>query len=220
MSDCCGDTACELEKLRSNQRRVLVSVLLINSLLFLVELISGLVASSTALLADSLDMLGDALVYGFSLYVVARDDLWKARSATIKGWVMMLFGIAVLAHTLYKIAFPQVPSFAIIESSALLALIGNTACLLLLWRHRGDDINMRSIWLCSRNDIIANVSVLGAGVFVWVFVSQIPDIVVGLGIAALFLRSAVSVLRDAASARKAAEQPAAEVQEVTALQQP
>ena len=220
MTSCCADTESELEKMRTNQRRVLVVVLLINSLLFLVEITAGLVASSTALLADSLDMLADALVYGFSLYVVSRDDLWKARSATIKGWVMMLFGISVLAHTFYKISFPQVPSFSIIESIALLALIGNTTCLLLLWRHRSDDVNMRSIWLCSRNDIIANVSVLAAGVCVWFFVSQIPDIVVGLGIAALFLRSAVSVLQDAAVARATALQPAAQLQEVTGLQQP
>ena len=146
MTSCCADTESELEKMQTNQRRVLVVVLLINSLLFLVEITAGLVASSTALLADSLDMLADALVYGFSLYVVSRDDLWKARSATIKGWVMMLFGISVLAHTFYKISFPQVPSFSIIESIALLALIGNTTCLLLLWRHRSDDVNMRSIW--------------------------------------------------------------------------
>ena len=115
----------------------------------------------------------------------------------------MIFGVSVLAHTIYKITFPHVPSFWIIESIALLALVGNATCLLLLWHHRGDDINMRSIWLCSRNDIIANVSVLIAGICVWAFASQIPDIVAGLGIAVLFLRSAVSVLRDAADGRAA-----------------
>lgn len=203
MSDCCANTQCEIDKLRLRQRNVLVAVLGINAVLFLVECAAGLIASSTALVADSLDMLGDALVYGFSLYVVTRNDLWKARSASVKGWIMFGFGVSVLAQALYKIVFPEVPSFQIIEAIGLLALAANSVCLGLLWRHRADDVNMRSVWLCSRNDIIANVSVLFAGVCVWALSSQWPDVVVGIGIAALFLKSAVTVLRDAASVKAA-----------------
>ncbi len=199
MSDCCANTQCEIDKLRLRQRNVLVAVLAINGLLFFVECAAGLLASSTALVADSLDMLGDALVYGFSLYVVARNDLWKARAASVKGWIMMGFGVFVLAQAGYKVLFPEVPSFQIIGVIGLLALTANSVCLGLLWRHRADDINMTSVWLCSRNDIIANVSVLFAGLCVWAFASQLPDVIVGVGIAVLFLKTAVKVLRDAAS---------------------
>ncbi len=203
MSDCCANTQCEIDKLRARQRNVLVAVLAINAIAFCVEATAGLLASSTALLADSLDMLGDALVYGFSLYVITRNDLWKARSASVKGWIMLGFGVFALVQAGYKIAHPMVPQYQIIGAIGLLALAANSVCLALLWRHRTDDINMRSVWLCSRNDIIANVSVLCAGVGVWVFASQWPDVVVGVGIAVLFLRTAVTVLRDAASIKVA-----------------
>ena len=208
MSDCCADTQCEIDKLRVRQRNVLVGVLGINAVLFVVESVAGLLASSTALVADSLDMLGDALVYGFSLYVIARSDLWKARAATAKGWVMMAFGVFVLAQAVYKLMFPEVPSAQIIGAIGLLALAANSLCLGLLWRHRTDDINMTSVWLCSRNDIIANVSVLFAGLCVWAFSSQLPDVFVGVGIAVLFVKTAVKVLRDAATAKGIAQKPA------------
>ena len=208
MSDCCADTQCEIDKLRVRQRNVLVAVLGINGVLFVIESVAGLLASSTALVADSLDMLGDALVYGFSLYVIARSDLWKARAATAKGWVMMAFGVFVLAQAVYKLMFPEVPSAQIIGAIGLLALAANSLCLGLLWRHRTDDINMTSVWLCSRNDIIANVSVLFAGLCVWAFSSQLPDVFVGVGIAVLFVKTAVKVLRDAATAKGIAQKPA------------
>src|SRR5262245_42884477 len=98
MSDCCSDTECKVSKLRERQRGVLVAVLAINCALFVVESAAGLWASSNALVADSLDMLGDALVYGFSLYVVVRDDLWKARAASVKGVIMLAFGVLSIAQ--------------------------------------------------------------------------------------------------------------------------
>jgi cation diffusion facilitator family transporter len=200
MSDCCSNAACQVEKLREHQRSTLTAVLVINGSMFAFEVVAGWLAGSTALLADSLDMLGDALVYGFSLYVVSRNDTWKAASALIKGGVMALFGIFVLAQVALKFVHPEVPQFETIGLVGLLALMANSVCLLLLWRHRAEDVNMRSVWLCSRNDIIANVSVLVAALGVWLVNSQWPDIIVGLGIALLFLRSAVHVLKDAIAA--------------------
>jgi cation diffusion facilitator family transporter len=197
MDDCCSNAACEIEKLRDRQRATLKAVLVINAIMFLVEIAAGLLAASTALIADSLDMLGDTLVYGFSLYVVARSDAWKAISALIKGGIMALFGFFVLAQAGYKLLHPQVPQFQTISLIGLLALAANSVCLALLWRHREEDINMRSVWLCSRNDIFANVSVLFAALGVWLVDSQWPDLVVGLGIAVLFLRSAFHVIRNA-----------------------
>ncbi len=186
-----------MEKLQGRQRVTLLWVLAINAGMFVFELTAGWLAGSTALMADSLDMLGDALVYGFSLYVVARDDGWKAASALLKGGVMALFGIFVLAQAGYKIFHPEVPVSAVIGGVGALALIANSVCLALLWRHRSEDVNMRSVWLCSRNDIIANVSVLGAALGVWLAGSQWPDVLVGIGIGVLFLRSAWHVLQDA-----------------------
>jgi Co/Zn/Cd efflux system component len=197
MADCCNDKACEIEALRDRQSSTLKIVLGINAVMFFVELMAGLLASSVSLVADSLDMLGDALVYGFSIYVVARGARMKAKAAFLKGGIMAAFGLFVFGQAMYKIFIPHIPVFETIGVIGVLALAANSLCLLLLWRHRADDINMSSVWLCSRNDIIANVAVLCAGIGVWLTQSGWPDILVGLGLTALFLRSAVFVLRGA-----------------------
>jgi Co/Zn/Cd efflux system component len=195
MEDCCSEKSCEIEALHKRQGSTLRVVLAINAVMFLVELTAGLLADSVSLVADSLDMLGDALVYGFSLYVIARGARMKAISALLKGGIMAVFGLFALSQAVYRIAVPQVPAFEAIGAIGLLALAANGLCLALLWRHRGDDINMSSVWLCSRNDIIANVSVLMAAAGVWYTASGWPDIVVGVALAVLFLRSAAFVLR-------------------------
>ena len=195
MADCCNDKACEIDALRSRQSSTLKIVLGINAVMFAVELTAGVLAGSVSLVADSLDMLGDALVYGFSLYVVARGPRMKAVSALIKGSIMAAFGLFVLGQAIYKIIVPQVPAFEAIGAIGVLALAANGLCLFLLWRHRADDINMSSVWLCSRNDIVANVSVLFAAVGVWLTGSGWPDLLVGLTLSALFFRSALFVIR-------------------------
>ena len=197
MTDCCNDKTCEIEALRAKQTSTLKAVLAINAVMFFVELAAGLAAGSVSLLADSLDMLGDALVYGFSIYAVAREARDKAISALLKGGIMAAFGLMVLAQAGYKSLYPHAPVVELIGSIGVLALAANCLCLALLWRHRADDINMSSVWLCSRNDIIANVSVLMAAVGVWRSGSGWPDIIIGVGLAGLFLRSAVFVLRGA-----------------------
>jgi len=203
MSDCCNDKACELEVLRNRQSSTLKIVLGINAVMFVVELAAGLIAGSVSLLADSLDMLGDALVYGFSIYIVARGTRWKAMGALFKGGIMAAFGLFVLGQVIYKMLFPHVPVFEAIGAIGLLALAANGLCLALLWRHRADDINMHSVWLCSRNDVGANISVLFAAAGVWLTRSGWPDILIGLALAILFLRSASSVVRRAAFELKA-----------------
>lgn len=197
----CGDHSCGIGELKGRQRTVLIKVLLINAIMFVVEITAGLLANSTALLADSLDMLGDSLVYGFSLYVIAREAKWQVISAFIKGVIMLAFGLFVFSEALYKIIYPVVPIAETMGVIGVMALVANVTCLMLLNFHRDDDINMYSVWLCSRNDIIANVSVLIAGVLVWLLDSGWPDIIVGLGIAGLFIRSAFLVLTAAAQQR-------------------
>jgi Co/Zn/Cd efflux system component len=196
MADCCNDKACEIEALRDRQSSILKIVLGINAVMFIVELTAGLLGHSISLVADSLDMLGDALVYAFSLYVVALGAAMKARAALFKGIIMAAFGFFVLGQAIYRIIYPQLPVFETIGAIGFLALAANGFCFYLLWRHRADDINMSSVWLCSRNDIIANISVLFAAAGVWISHSGWPDILVGLALAALFLRSALHVLSE------------------------
>lgn len=197
MANCCNDKACELDALRGRQSSTLKIVLAINAVMFVVELAAGLLGDSISLVADSLDMLGDAMVYGFSLYVVARSSTMKARAALFKGVIMAAFGLFVLGQAVYRIAYPQLPVYEAIGAIGLLALAANGTCFFLLWRHRADDINMSSVWLCSRNDIIANIAVLFAAVGVWLTHSGWPDILIGLALASLFLHSALHVLREA-----------------------
>jgi Co/Zn/Cd efflux system component len=191
MADCCHIGA----DIPERQRRVLRIVLAINLALFGVELGAGLLAHSTALLADAMDMLGDAFVYAFSLYVVARGVLWQARAAIVKGAMMAAFGAGLLAEVARKLAVGAVPASAVMGAVGGLALAANVTCLALLWRRRADDVNLRSAWLCSRNDVIGNLGVLLAAVGVNLAGSAWPDILVGLAIAALYGRSAVGVIR-------------------------
>lgn len=197
MDDCCVNKSGAIERLRERQAVTLRLVLAANAMMFIVELVFGLLAGSVALLADSLDMLGDALVYGFSLYVVARGPVWKARAAVAKAAVMGLFGTFVFGQVVYKLLYPQLPTFETMGIVGALALAVNGGCFVLLWRHHAEDINMRSVWLCSRNDLIANVSVLLAAWAVRVTLSPWPDIAVGALICTVFLRSAFLVAREA-----------------------
>jgi cation diffusion facilitator family transporter len=199
MDSCCETKSTELSVLRGKHKTVLIMLLMINAVLFVVEAAAGLLANSTALLADSLDMLGDSLVYGFSLYVLWRSAAWKAKAALLKGTIMAVFGAGVLLEVFYKIISGIIPSAETMGIIGALVLLGNGICFLMLYRHRADDLNMRSTWLCSRNDIIANLSVLVAAAGVKVFTASWPDILVGAAIAALFLRSAFTVLRESLS---------------------
>src|ERR687891_514666 len=156
MDSCCETKSAELSVLRGKHKTVLIVVLIINGILFVVEAAAGLLANSTALLADSLDMLGDSLVYGFSLYVLWRSAAWKAKAALLKGAVMAMFGVGVLLEVTYKTISGIVPSAETMGVIGLLVLLGNGICFLLLFTHRAYDLNMRSTWLCSRNDIMAN----------------------------------------------------------------
>jgi cation diffusion facilitator family transporter len=194
MDACCEFKAEELERLKARHKNVLKTVLTINVVLFVVEITAGILAHSTALLADSLDMLGDSLVYAFSLYVLWRTAAWKAMAAMLKGTIMALFGFGVLAELIYKVIAGVLPNAETMGIVGLLVLIGNAVCFFLLFRYRSDDLNMRSTWLCSRNDIIANVSVLVAAAAVALSGSLWPDVIVGFGIAILFLRTAWIVL--------------------------
>lgn len=204
--DCCakkGDAIAELGR-TSAQRRVLSVVMVINFAMFVAEFGAGVVAQSSALMADSLDMLGDAAVYALSLYALHRGALWQAGAAITKGGIILLFGLGILVEIAGKIASGSPPSSTLMLIFGGLALVANLGCLLLLWRFRHENVNMSSTFECSRNDVASNIGVLVAAGLVAVTASGWPDIVVGGIIALIFLRSAWRVLSEAIPARRTA----------------
>lgn len=196
MAGCC-DNHCSLERMRERQRGTLQIVLGVNAVMFFVIAGAALYGKSTSLLADSLDNLGDALTYGLSLYAVTRDATVKAKVALFKGLLIGLAGVAVIAQFIYKLYVPSVPIFEVMGGFSLLGLLANSLCLLLLWRHRHEDVNMSSVWECSRNDIAANLSVFVAAGAVWFTGSGWPDMVVAIGLVFLLIRSSGRVISSA-----------------------
>jgi len=196
MSGCC-DNDCAVDAVSGRQRKTLRVVLGINTVMFIVIAVAAVYGRSTALLADSLDNLGDALTYGLSLYAVSRGAATKARVALFKGWLIFLAACAVGLQISYRLIVPSTPVFEVMGGFSLLGLAANSLCLFLLWRHRHEDVNMRSVWECSRNDIMANLSVFVAAGGVWLTASGWPDIVVALGLVWLLLRSSNRVITSA-----------------------
>lgn len=199
MPDCCAAKSCEIERLsqREGQRRVLQVVLAVNAAMFAIEFTGGVLAGSSAVMADSLDMLGDAFVYALTLFALDRGARWRAGAAVIKGAIILAFGAGVVAEVILKIVQGVPPSSSLMLAFGALALAANVTCLSLLWRFRRLDVNMSSTFECSRNDVISNVGVLAAAAGVAAFASPWPDIAAGSIIAAVFARSALRVLRAA-----------------------
>ena len=203
MKECC-DNDFSVEQLHERQRGTLQIVLAINAAMFLVVVAAAVYAGSSALLADSLDNLGDALTYGLSLFAVSRGIATKARVALFKGVLILLAAMVVAGQITYKLFVPGVPIFEVMGIFSLLALAANSICLYLLWSHRNEDVNMSSVWECSRNDIASNLSVFVAAGAVWLTGSGWPDIVVALGLVLLLMRSAIRVISSAMMELRAA----------------
>ena len=194
MAGCCGHGA-SFDGLSDTYKRALVAVIAINAVMFVVELSAGAIAGSMALTADSLDFLADSLTYGISLWVIGRPLAWRSRAAFAKGLSLAAMGIGVLAATLYQVVFIGVPDAFVMSGIGVLAMLANLASVAILFRWRDGDANVRSVWLCSRNDAIGNVAVVVAAGLVWLTGTGWPDIIVALFMSALFLRSAASILR-------------------------
>ena len=205
MADCCEDKTCALDELRHRQSGTLKIVLGINAVMFVVVLVAGLMASSTALLSDSLDNLGDALTYALSLYAVSRNERTKAWVALFKGVLIFAAAMFVVAQIVYRIFHPAVPVFETMGLISILGLVANGSCLFLLWKHREEDVNMSSVWECSRNDIASNLSVLVAAGAVWLTAAAWPDLLVGALLAWFLIGSALRVIRGAAEVLRAAQ---------------
>jgi Co/Zn/Cd efflux system component len=198
MSGCC-DQDCSLEALQQRQRGTLKIVFWINAAMFLVIMSAAVIAGSSALLSDSLDNLGDTFTYALSLFAVSRGAAVKARVALFKGWLILIAASFVAVQILYRLSVQTVPVFEIMGAFSLIALLANSLCFFLLWRHRHEDVNMSSVWECSRNDIATNLSVFLAAGGVWITDSGWPDLLVASCLVVLLMRSAFRVI---VSARK------------------
>jgi Co/Zn/Cd efflux system component len=196
MSGCCNND-CSLDRLQKRQRGTLFAVLAINATMFLVVAYAALFSGSSALLSDSLDNLGDALTYALSLYATSKEADTKARVALFKGWLIFLAACFVAGQVIYRLFIPTLPLFEVMGGFSFLSLLANSLCLFLLWRHRHEDVNMSSVWECSRNDIATNLSVMVAAALVWVSGSGWPDIAVASCLVILLMRSAIRVIKSA-----------------------
>ena len=177
-------------------KKVLLLVLFINLGMFFVEVVGGLIAHSNALLADSLDMLGDAFVYGISIAVLFKHPSVRAKASLVKGIIMLLLGFFVVGESIFKIINPVIPVAEIITIIGLLALLANAVSFVLLLKHKAKDLNVRSAWICSRNDVFANIGVIIAGLLVARFNSMWPDVTVGLIIAFFVIQSSFQIIKE------------------------
>lgn len=191
MDDCCD---LESEALNRGQRKTLTFVLIINVLMFFAVLGAAYFAKSSSLLSGTIDNLGDAFTYGLSLYAVSKGPRHKAGVSLVKGFLILFAALSVLAHILYKLRHPEIPVVEVMGLMTMVSLVANAACLALLWKHRREDINMASVWECSRNDVIENVAILVATVAVWFSKSQWPDLLVAAVLIVILFRSASRII--------------------------
>ncbi|HAK93019.1 MULTISPECIES: cation transporter [Massilia] len=213
MSACCsGSCSPTTPPPDGRYRKVLWAALLINFIMFGVELASSLAAGSVSLLADSVDFLGDAANYGVSLFVLGMAVVWRSRAAYAKGVVMGVFGVLVLARALWLGLDGHLPHAQTMGAVSLLALAANGTVAAMLYAFRNGDANMRSVWLCTRNDMIGNLAVMLAALGVFGARAGWPDIVVASIMACLGLSAARQVMRQARAelrAQAAARSPVA-----------
>jgi cation diffusion facilitator family transporter len=193
MSDC----GCEIEIKNQKQKKVLYWLLSINALMFVIEISFGWIAESTALIADSLDMLADAIVYAIGLYAVGRTANDKAKAALVSGYFQAVLASLILFDILRRILQGSEPESALMTVFGVVALFANVICLVLIYQHKDGEVHMRASWIFSTNDVIANLGVITGGVLVWILGSRWPDIIIGVVIAIVILRGAWIIIQDA-----------------------
>ena len=193
MSDC----GCSIEIKDQSQKSVLYWLLAINASMFCIEIGIGWIAESTALIADSIDMFADAVVYGIGLYVVGRAAEDKAKAALVSGYFQAVLGLLILIDIVRRVIQGSEPVSELIMLMGLVALFANLICLVLIHKHKDGEVHMRASWIFSANDVIANLGVIISGALVWWLDSRWPDIVIGIVIAVVILRGARLILQDA-----------------------
>ncbi len=196
----CG---CEIEIKNREQSRTLIILLTINSVMFVAEMIAGIIGDSTALIADSLDMLADATIYAIGLYAVGRSLLVKAKAAHISGIFQVLLGLGVLLDIMRRFIVGSEPESMVMMVVGSVALIANSICLAVIYKHRQGEVHMRASWIFSKNDVIANLGVICSGALVAWFNSPWPDLLIGLLITVLVVRGGIHIIKDANGEKEA-----------------
>jgi Co/Zn/Cd efflux system component len=190
----CG---CEVEIKDASQKKVLLFLLAINAAMFVFELSVGWHAQSTGLIADSMDMLADAIVYGIGLYAIGKTAQHKSRAAMSSGWFQMVIGLLILADILRRVFYGSEPVSLLMMGMGFVALIANVYCLALIQQHKDGDVHMRASWVFSKNDVIANIGVIFGGILVWLLDSRWPDLIIGGIISLIILNGARHIIIDA-----------------------
>lgn len=188
---------CSIEISNREQGKVLIILLGINALMFLVEITFGIISESTALIADSLDMLADATIYGIALYAVGRAGSLKIKAAFASGILQLLFGVIVAVDVLRRLIWGSDPESLLMIAVGLLALIANTICLLLIAKHRQGEVHMRASWIFSKNDVIANLGIIIGGGLVFLLDSRFPDLIIGMMISILVMHGGLLIIKEA-----------------------
>lgn len=184
------------------QRQTLIVLFVINGIMFFSELALGIYADSSALIADSLDMLADALVYGVGIYAVGRATAIKVRTATLSGTTQIVLGLTMLAEVGRRLIYGSEPVSLLMMSVGTVALVANLWCLFILAKHRHGEVHMRASWIFSSNDVIANIGVIVAGILVLLMGARWPDLAIGSIISAVVINGGIRILREAAEEQK------------------
>ena len=193
MSSC--DCSVEIET--REQKKVLIFLLVINAVMFVLELAMGIIAESTGLIADSLDMLADAIVYGIGLYAVGRVATAKIRAALLSGIFQIILALGILAEITRRVFWGSDPEPLYMLAISVIALAANVVCLMLIAKHRNGEVHMRASWIFSKNDVIANLGVIFSGSLVYILGSRWPDLVIGAIIVLIVLRGGAGIIIDA-----------------------
>jgi cation diffusion facilitator family transporter len=192
-----ADCGCEIEINNHLEGRILKILLGINACMFITEITLGILSESTALIADSLDMLADATVYGIALYAVGRSALVKIRAAHISGVFQVLLGVLVFADVIRRLIYGSEPESLLMIFVGMIALVANVICLILISKYKEGEVHMRASWIFSKNDVIANVGIIIGGGFVYLLETRFPDLIVGMIISIIVIRGGIQIMKDA-----------------------
>jgi len=192
-----AECGCEIEIKNREEGRVLKILLSINAFMFIAEITLGILSESTALIADSLDMLADATVYGIGLYAVGRSPLVKIKAAHLSGVFQVLLGVLVSADVIRRLIYGSEPESFLMISVGMVALVANVICLILISKHKEGEVHMRASWIFSKNDVIANLGIIISGGFVYLLDSRFPDLIIGMIISIIVIRGGIHIIKDA-----------------------
>ncbi len=192
-----ADCGCGMEINNRLEGKVLKILLAINAFMFIAEITLGILSESTALIADSLDMLADATVYGIALYAVGRSALVKIKAAHISGVFQVLLGVLVSADVIRRLIYGSEPESLLMIFVGIVALAANVICLMLISKHKEGEVHMRASWIFSKNDVIANLGIIISGGFVYLLDSRFPDLIIGIIISIIVIRGGIHIIKDA-----------------------